>query len=234
MQIALTPVSLKPLITIEYQEKRNHVTSQTLLNALTKRWFPFPASPTEWWTQDANLFQSWLDTDMEAKAYGDCVLEYTIQSDHYALHKVNIVNQRVLTEQCTLGNAKEDGFKEMHRRLQGLLLFFIEGASFIDELDERWHIYILYVVILFLIFDFLYSKTTAEFRYKKAGDGRVETMGFVTCYPFYVFPDKLRMRISQFILLPPFQAHGHGGIAFSKVFDGRSRVSILVQPLCSQ
>jgi histone acetyltransferase 1 len=37
------------------------------------------------------------------------------------------------------------GFREYHERLQTFVLFFIDGASYIDVDDHRWKFYLLYV-----------------------------------------------------------------------------------------
>jgi histone acetyltransferase 1 len=35
-------------------------------------------------------------------------------------------------------------------------------------------------------------------------------LGYSSLYPFYCFPEKVRMRLSQFVILPPWQGLGHG------------------------
>lgn len=35
-------------------------------------------------------------------------------------------------------------------------------------------------------------------------------VGYTTLFPFYCFPEKTRIRISQFVILPPYQQEGHG------------------------
>lgn len=35
-------------------------------------------------------------------------------------------------------------------------------------------------------------------------------IGFATLYAFLYFPDKIRMRISQFLILPIYERQGHG------------------------
>ncbi|KAI9501453.1 acyl-CoA N-acyltransferase [Coemansia spiralis] len=75
---------------------------------------------------------------------------------------------------------EDAGFREYHRRMQTFLLFYIEGAQFIDETDTRWRIL------------------------------RYSLVGYCTMYQFYHWPDMKRPRISQFLVLPPFQGQGHG------------------------
>lgn len=35
-------------------------------------------------------------------------------------------------------------------------------------------------------------------------------MGYSSLFPFYYFPEKVRMRLSQFVILLPYQGEGHG------------------------
>ncbi|KAI8906052.1 histone acetyltransferase type B catalytic subunit [Gorgonomyces haynaldii] len=90
-------------------------------------------------------------------------------------------------------------FKEYHRRMQVFLLWFIEGASFIEETDDNWQILLLF---------------------KKVRIGqkqRFDIVGYTTYYPFYHYPDKWRMRISQFMILPPYQRQGCGKLLYNYV-----------------
>ncbi|KAM3862419.1 LOW QUALITY PROTEIN: histone acetyltransferase type B catalytic subunit [Diretmus argenteus] len=84
------------------------------------------------------------------------------------------------------------GFREYHERLQTFLMWFIETASFIDVDDNRWD--------FFLVFE----------KYNKDGETLYATVGYMTVYNYYVYPDKTRPRVSQMLILPPFQGEGHG------------------------
>ena len=88
-------------------------------------------------------------------------------------------------------------FKQYHRSLQLFLVFFIEGASYVDEDDLNWKF-----VLLFERCDTTYK-----------------ICGYMSYYSFFHYPDKLRMRISQFLILPPFQKQGHGRRLYQMVFD---------------
>lgn len=83
-------------------------------------------------------------------------------------------------------------FREYHKRLQTFLMWFIETASFIDVDDDRWD--------FFLVFE----------KYNKDGETLFATVGYMTVYNYYVYPDKTRPRVSQMLILPPFQGEGHG------------------------
>ncbi|KAJ2570515.1 histone acetyltransferase 1 [Coemansia sp. RSA 1807] len=86
-----------------------------------------------------------------------------------------------------------------HERIQAFVLFFIEGAQFIDTSDERWHVY------------------TVFERLDMNGQTSYSLVGFSTVYNFYCWPDRKRARISQFLVLPPFQGQGHGSALYSYI-----------------
>lgn len=80
----------------------------------------------------------------------------------------------------------------MNSRIQPLLLFFIDGASIIDASDPKWLLH---------------------FMQNPAG----ALIGFCSAYPFLRFPDKRRLRISQFFVLPPYQRQGHGSALYRTI-----------------
>eukprot|EP00794_Sanderia_malayensis_P003757 gene3757-4279_t len=83
--------------------------------------------------------------------------------------------------------------REYHERLQPFILWYIDAAMYIDVDDERWN--------FFLVF----MKTkghTADYEYR--------VCGYMTVYHYYAYPSNLRPRISQMLLLPPYQRKGHG------------------------
>ncbi|KAL9967697.1 hypothetical protein ACROYT_G025984 [Oculina patagonica] len=82
--------------------------------------------------------------------------------------------------------------QDYHERLQTFLLWFIDGSSYIDSDDERWR--------FFLLFE----------KRKEAGETHYSLAGYTTVYQYYAYPDKIRARISQMLILPPFQKQGHG------------------------
>ncbi|EMD34394.1 hypothetical protein CERSUDRAFT_117259 [Gelatoporia subvermispora B] len=96
-------------------------------------------------------------------------------------------------------------FREYHRRMQLFVLLYIEGASYIQEDEDAWE------------FAVLYEKRTLK---KPDGTSRVtyHFVGYSTLYPFYCFPDRVRVRIAQFLILPPYQQEGHGSALYQALY----------------
>ncbi|XP_020896532.1 histone acetyltransferase type B catalytic subunit [Exaiptasia diaphana] len=83
-------------------------------------------------------------------------------------------------------------FKEFYSRLQMFALWYIDGASYLDFDDEKWQ--------FFLLFE----------KKNVCGEVQYSTVGYVTVYHFFAYPDQIRPRIGQMLLLPPYQKQGHG------------------------
>lgn len=83
------------------------------------------------------------------------------------------------------------GFLDYHNKMQSFIKWFVDGASFIDVDDDKWDFFV------------LYEKEV------ECGETSFHFVGYSTCYRFYAYPDKTRPRISQVLILPPYQRHGH-------------------------
>ncbi|KAI7809073.1 histone acetyltransferase type B catalytic subunit, partial [Triplophysa rosa] len=128
-------------------------------------------------------FISVLEKEANFKPFGS--LQHT-----YKVHNVEAGED--LTYQIHKVDISCPGFREYHERLQTFLMWFIETASYIEVDDDRWD--------FFLLFE----------KYKKDGETLYATVGYMTVYNYYVYPDKTRPRVSQMLILPPFQGEGHG------------------------
>ncbi|KAM0753903.1 histone acetyltransferase type B catalytic subunit [Meredithblackwellia eburnea MCA 4105] len=93
------------------------------------------------------------------------------------------------------------GFKEYHRRMQVFVLLYIEGATYIDEDDPRWEFLILFE------------------RRKRGSSVTHHFAGYTSFYSFFCWPDTKRLRLSQFVILPPYQGQGHGSALYSVAYQ---------------
>lgn len=81
----------------------------------------------------------------------------------------------------------------LYSRLIPLVLLLVDGSNPIDVTDPRWE---LYIVI--------------HKRMDQQGDIQHRLLGFTAIYRFYHYPDSTRMRLSQILILPPYQHKGYG------------------------
>ncbi|PIA42839.1 hypothetical protein AQUCO_02000351v1 [Aquilegia coerulea] len=82
---------------------------------------------------------------------------------------------------------------ELYCRLVPLVLLLVDGSSPIDVTDPRWEIYL-----------------AVESKSNDQGVVGIKLLGFAAVYRFYYYPDSSRLRISQVLVLPPYQGQGHG------------------------
>lgn len=90
----------------------------------------------------------------------------------------------------------DDDIKGIHRRVQQLLLFFIDGATPIDQTEPEWE--------LFMAIQHV--------------DGVPALIGFCTVYRLFAWPDSSRLRVSQLLVFPPFQRQGVGRLLLEAVY----------------
>ncbi|RVW96337.1 Histone acetyltransferase type B catalytic subunit [Vitis vinifera] len=81
----------------------------------------------------------------------------------------------------------------LYSRLIPLVLLLVDGSNPIDIDDPRWEIYLL-----------VQKKAVGE------EDFHYILLGFTAVYRFYHYPDSSRLRISQILVLPPYQHKGYG------------------------
>lgn len=99
---------------------------------------------------------------------------------------------------------------ELHQRLQILVLLFIEAGSFIDAKDELWNLYV------------FYEKGNSK------DNSEPSIVGFTTAYNYWKYPGaekfdsanhEVRIKISQFIILPMYQGQGLGQLFYTHLFN---------------
>ncbi|KAF9228710.1 histone acetyltransferase type B catalytic subunit [Gyrodon lividus] len=106
----------------------------------------------------------------------------------------------------------DPGFREYHRRMQIFILLYIEAGSYINEEEDGWEF-----VVLF------------EKRKRKNETATYHFMGYSSLYNFYCFPENVRMRLSQFVILPPYQRQGHGSELYKAIYH-----YVLTRPAISE
>ncbi|XP_042055562.1 histone acetyltransferase type B catalytic subunit-like [Salvia splendens] len=78
----------------------------------------------------------------------------------------------------------------LYSRLVPLVLLLVDGSNPIDVIDPRWEIYILVQ--------------------KGQEDGCMRLLGFAAVYRFHRYPDAMRLRLGQILIVPPYQRKGYG------------------------
>jgi histone acetyltransferase 1 len=122
----------------------------------------------------------------------------------YSLPSVDHSGKDVITYEVRHGHFSDATLRAYHARIQFFLLFFIDRSSFINDADPVWE--------LLLIFQKRVSPPSRN-NGALAAAGPTTTyhcVGYTTLYKFLSYPDDWKMRLSQILILPPYQRAGHG------------------------
>ncbi|KFM63409.1 Histone acetyltransferase type B catalytic subunit, partial [Stegodyphus mimosarum] len=139
-------------------------------------------------TRDLDSFTASLNKESSFQPYGKILSSFTLESEvkeEYGIYHADITTA---------------GFKEYHEKMQTLILWFIDAASYIDDEDERWDYFVLHEHI-------------------NDNGGLYPFVGYATVYRYYAYPQKIRPRISQMLILPPFQKKGLGSKLLEAIYD---------------
>ena len=143
-------------------------------------------------TTSTNLdsFLQKLKNEKEFLPFGEQIDTYRLKTTNYQINRVD-------------GNLSDHPrFIEWYSRLETFLVFYIDAASTIDKDDSNWLIYLLYEEYL-----------------NEDKDKCFAPIGFVTVYLYYAYPEKKRPRISQVLILPPYQRQGHGRRLLKTIYN---------------
>ncbi|AOA64063.1 Hat1p-Hat2p histone acetyltransferase complex subunit [Komagataella phaffii CBS 7435] len=145
--------------------------------------------PEETVVKDEALWQDKIDGE-NFEIPGEILSTYTHKDENYHVYKLSI-------NKCAES-------LQLHRRMQIFVLFFIEAGSYIDAKDDMWEIYVVY-------------KEDKTF------------IGFATGYSYWKYPGHeifdsdakylWRKKISQFVILPPYQGQSHGSQLYKTIFE---------------
>ncbi|PWZ02346.1 histone acetyltransferase type B catalytic subunit [Testicularia cyperi] len=212
--------SLIPHLQVDYRSK-NESTTATLddVEGKLKEFLPpdyISASEPSSSATSSEGFAKVLEQDRSFQPLGDKVHSYTRRNVDKGKGKSGSrASAAVLSEDDPDARVFEiyrttwdtPGFREYHRRMQVFVLLFIEGASYIQEDEANWEFFT------------LYEKVKGSSNNTGKGTSTYHFMGYTTLYKFWCWPDSSRIRLSQFVVLPPYQKSGHGGALYNTVYD---------------
>lgn len=172
-------VTFLPFLNVKWSAKLDH----TEVDPKTKMLEFLPESTV---FKDESKWRDAIDAEQkDYKIPGTIIGEsFTKDGEEYAIYKLDLTS---------------DNGIELHKRLQVLVLLFIEAGSFIDSSDPLWDIFVMY---------------------KVTDPSLPEIVGFTTAYNYWKYPGyalfdggktETRKKISQFIILPIHQGKQLGG-----------------------
>lgn len=141
------------------------------------------------YTKSSDEFLEWIGESKkernERALYGETIHSYSIESDASQPESDFLVQfcQPYCMEQ-------KDSFHQFYKRLQSLIFLFIDAANEIDLDDDCWDIFITFM--------------------KVRGSVAHTPIAFCTTCKYYAYESLVRPRVSQILVLPPYQRTGHG------------------------
>ena len=197
----LTPGLLDACISLAYKEKISPqryegIEADDVYDAFTK----FGCSPG--YTRNLDVFCSEkLAADREFKPFGVKVHEYQREMKSIENGSPNNSTYEIYKVDSSMPEYTSQKFLDYMDRIQTLLVFYIETSNFIDTEDPQWTFFIQY-----------------EKRKVSSSEVRYATMGFLSLYNYYAFPENIRSRVSQIMIWPQYQRHGHGAELVESAF----------------
>ncbi|KAI0806891.1 histone acetyltransferase type B catalytic subunit [Fomes fomentarius] len=206
IELRLASGSLAQYLKVDYTER---LPSSSAVDEIEPTFSKFIAAG--YYTDEEKFLERVRHDAINFKPFGEKIYSYTRAATNVTKGK-NVAISQVLSpeDQETVdfevyhSTWKTPGFREYHRRMQLSVLLYIEGGSYISEDEETWEFAVLY-----------------EKRRRRSSPDVVtyHFVGYSTLYPFYCFPERVRLRISQFLILPPYQQDGHGSALYTAIYQ---------------
>jgi len=125
-----------------------------------------------------NHFEDLIRKDSKFRPFGEKITEFKRGDRIFEVYK---------------STKADPGFIQWYLRLETFIMWYIDGAIYIDTEDGQWDYYVTFEK---------YKNDELENSFAVAG--------FSTVFRYYVYPEKIRPRISQILIFPPFQRMGLG------------------------
>lgn len=103
------------------------------------------------------------------------------------------------TFEVYVAGAENAEYMKFHTRLEMFSFWYIDGFSRV-EIDPQW--------LFFTVYERYEADNNNASEANESSNVRYATVGYVSVYQYYSYPNKIRPRVSQILILPPFQKMG--------------------------
>ena len=198
----LAPATLDAYIGLRYKEKISPQRWEGIeADDVYHSFSEFGCSPG--FTRQLDTFRTrMLAADRQFQPYGTKIHDYT-RADESSSQTFEIYRMDAACEAYT-----SEAFVDYILRVQTMLVYFIETSCFVDTSDPAWTYYLLYEK----------KKKNTMCGSENECEWRYATIGYVSVYNFYAYPDKTRSRISQVMIFPHYERAGHGAAMLEAVY----------------
>ncbi|CUS49620.1 LAQU0S24e00474g1_1 [Lachancea quebecensis] len=185
--LAFDSVTFKPFFNVKYEAKLADIDEDVQTKAL--KVLPegdVVVKDEIAWVDAFNKERESFDLPGEDKK----IASYNREGQDFVVYRVDLRDKNV---------------RKLHRRMQIFTLFLIESASYIDEHDEGWELYMSF------------------------NTGNKKCVGYSTTYKYWKYMGAESFdstektvqtgKISQFLIFPPYQSKGHGSELYNAIFN---------------
>ncbi|KAJ8973360.1 hypothetical protein NQ317_001405 [Molorchus minor] len=151
------------------------------------------------YTTELKQFEEAVKNEKHDVMFGEVLMDFKDKLE-CKLFPYKNVHSNYKISLCDVNDAE---FQEYHKRFETFIVWFIDGASYIDLSDERW--------MLFYVYE--------EFMHPEKKEIYRTPIGYCSVYKFLAYPDKVRARISQFFIMPSHHRRGIGSKLYNVVVD---------------
>jgi histone acetyltransferase 1 len=188
-------------------------------------------------TRNPCEFAEWMAEDARWEPPGRKIHEYSLDGKGRGGGGGGYLDSdEVVTYEIYIASLSDDRMRRFHRQLQFFILFYIDRSSFIDDKDDIWEV----VLLVEKRVSRAQADSTPVVNLPGSGKGGKKgsksprnrtpkpaqkkttyaTVGYCTLYKFHSYAScDWRLRVSQILILPPYQRHGHGQRILSRVYD---------------
>ncbi|GMS89068.1 hypothetical protein PENTCL1PPCAC_11243, partial [Pristionchus entomophagus] len=199
LTIVYSEVSMKCYPIIKYDKKWDEVKEGVKADdIITKLKDQLPEEQLDMQVESVDEMRAILAKEDTFKPYGELIAKFSNGGKDYEIYK------------------KEESDPEFDRylaRTQTLALWYIHASNYTDNSDDKWMHYFVY-----------------EARLRTDGvNGQIYALaGYCSLYRYYGYPEKIRPRIAQILLLPQYRACGIGGSFLNRIYlDLATRKEVL-------
>ncbi|KAG1836638.1 acyl-CoA N-acyltransferase [Suillus subalutaceus] len=187
--------SLAQYLSVRYAQKLDASTTVDNVEGILKEFIP-----PDYDTDEATFLTRVQEDAVSFKPIGNVIHTYTRPAP--STSGSSSATREVVEYEVYHATWNDPGFREYHRRMQIFILLYIEAGSYISEDDDAWEFFVLY-----------------EKRKRQNGTKTYHFIGYSSVYKFYCFPEKHRLRLSQFVIVPPYQHQGHGSELYKTIYN---------------
>lgn len=197
LAIYVDPLTLHTFVSVAAKAESPQKVKPTKLEALVARFIKGGRC-----TSREDFDQSLATREEHVAPVSNLVRRYRSRGENFAVYRENLATNAALVE--------------YHKRIVFFMFVHIDGASFIDDTDPRWELYLVH---------------------KLDDQGRPrDFVGYATIYPFAAMRGESgdtkelfvkRLRISQVFVMPHQQRCGHGAKLLEAIYEQASRADTL-------